>query len=149
VTEAEREVGAAADRALAARSLPDTACLYVYSPAVDPSSSAFASEPAGDGKPDTMVAAITGRSRTRWRATRSSSSSGGRGRLQSRGGAGRGAGQGGVFKVTHGLQRTYGSARVFNSPLAEANIVGRAIGWPSAASSPSSRSSSSTTSGRR
>jgi 2-oxoisovalerate dehydrogenase E1 component len=128
--EAEREVGEAADRALqAARPAKDTARLWVYSPDVDPASPAFETPGDPSGKPDTMVAAINRTLRDEMArnpaivmfgedvadATREDA-------LSSL------PGKGGVFKVTHGLQRTFGATRVFNSPLAEANIIGRAVG---------------------
>src|SRR5260370_7169580 len=37
-------------------------------------------------------------------------------------------GKGGVFKVTHGLQRLFSGARCYDVPIAQAGIVGRAVG---------------------
>jgi 2-oxoisovalerate dehydrogenase E1 component len=126
----EREVTQAAEDALRApQPEPNTAADFVFSPDVDPASSRFATEPQGTGKPDTMVAAINATLKDEMArnprivvfgedvadATRTEALA-------------TVAGKGGVFKVTHGLQRLYGGDRVFNSPLAEASIVGRAVG---------------------
>ena len=128
--EVEQEVNAAADAAVKAeKPAKDTATLYVYSPDVDPASDAFSTEAVPEGKPDTMVAAINRTLKDEMArnphivvfgedvadASRETA-------LESV------PGKGGVFKVTHGLQRAFGGIRVFNSPLAEANIVGRAVG---------------------
>ncbi len=125
-----REVNEAADRAIAAeKPSRDTVSLYVYSPDMDPSSSELATAAAPEGKPDTMVAAINRTLKDEMARNPRIVVFGEDVADCSREAALECvSGKGGVFKVTHGLQRAYGSARVFNSPLAEASIVGRGVG---------------------
>jgi len=124
------EVGRAVDSALAApRPTPASALDFVYSPTVDPTGSAFASAPAPTGQPTTMVDLLNACMKDEMRRDPRIVVFG-----QDVADASRDEalphvkGKGGVFKVTWGLQKEFGGSRVFNSPLAEANIVGRAIG---------------------
>ena len=128
--EVDREIGDATDRALLAeKPARDTAALYVYSPDVDPTDQRWQTDPLTDGKADTMVSAINRTLRDEMAHNPRLLVFGEDVADASREGAlAEVSGKGGVFKVTHGLQREYGSQRVFNSPLAEANIVGRATG---------------------
>jgi 2-oxoisovalerate dehydrogenase E1 component len=130
----DEEVQRATDRALAAvLAQPDSILKHVYSENLLPTGEEFeaAVQPTADASEHTMLDLINTCLKDEMRrdervvvfgedvadATRDEE-------LKS----GKLKGKGGVFKVTHGLQKEFGSDRVWNSPLAEANIVGRAIG---------------------
>jgi 2-oxoisovalerate dehydrogenase E1 component len=132
----DEEVHRAADRALQAvlpKATPEAILRHQYSEALKPTDARFDTQPeaTADASERTMAELINLCLKDEMRrdervvvfgedvadATRDEA-------LR----AGKIKGKGGVFKLTAGLQTEFGSDRCWNSPLAEANIVGRAVG---------------------
>jgi 2-oxoisovalerate dehydrogenase E1 component len=130
MAEVDLEIQEVTERALkAAQPAPGSALLHLYSETVDPTSSAFETEPKYSGDPRTMVDTITLTLREEMARNPNILVFG-----EDVADCSREEhlpelkGKGGVFKATQGLQTAYGSQRVFNTPIAEAAIVGRAAG---------------------
>ena len=128
--EIEKQIDEDADRAVAAPlPEPESALRWVYSEKIDPTASAFDTPKKEEGGPQTMVDLLNACMRDEMARDPRIVMFGEDVADASREAVlGEVKGKGGVFKVTHNLQRLYGHNRVFNSPLAEANIIGRAVG---------------------
>ena len=128
--EVEAEVQEATDKALRAPNPSRGSVLvHLYSDKVDPTSAEFSTPPQFEGEPRTMVDEINltlaEEMRRDSRLVVFGEDVADCGREQN---LGKVKGKGGVFKATAGLQTAFGSRRCFDTPLAEAAIVGRAIG---------------------
>ncbi|HET9179036.1 MAG TPA: dehydrogenase E1 component subunit alpha/beta [Terriglobia bacterium] len=126
----DREIREAADKALAADPPdPETLMDFVYSPTVDPTSERFDHPAKSHGEPKTMVDLLNACMRDEMsRDARVVVFGEDVADCSHESDLALVKGKGGVFKVTHGLQRHFGAARCYNAPIAEASILGRAMG---------------------